>query len=405
MTYGSLTIRPAAWRDRVAILRLVAEMGGHDEVPAHEDPMRYLAALLAGSDARVLVAEWEQRIVGFAEVQARSSSIGDRREAWLGGLAVDPSLRGSGVGRRLLGAVECEARMLGCSAIVLESSTWRERSHSFYRRAGYEEKSDAKRFVRPVPPLAPDATLIDRFLVASAEAITAVRNAIAGLHDAPALGVGADGAPTEAADRAAEDAALEALVPLGIPIVSEECGIVGRPEPDAPWISLDPLDGSRNYRCCYAPYATAIGLVRHGRPLAGFVGEHVSGRRWWASLDGAFSDGGMIWTRPGPLVGYPSPDGVPIAPPPDFARVRISGSTATDLCRVADGALAAFCALDRSVVHMHDLAGPLAILDRAGAAVLDEQGMTPRLVPDPTVTVRIVAAANHEIAQGLLARR
>ncbi len=406
MTSEQLTIRPAAWRDREGILRLVAEMGGHDDVPAGGDPMRHLATLLAHSDARVLVAEWKQRIVGFAEVQARATSIADRREAWLGGLAIDQSLRGRGIGTRLLEAVEGEARMLGCSAIVVESSMWREQSHAFYRQVGYDQKSDAKRFIRPVAPLAPHETLVARFLAAAAEALTAVSNAIVDLRSAPAYGMGADGAPTEAADRAAEDAALEALAPLGVPIVSEERGAIGWPDPDAPWISLDPLDGSRNYRSGYAPYATAIGLVRHGRPLAGFVGEHVSGRRWWASYDAAYADGELIFPQAGPLVGYPSPNGTPIAPPPaGFGRVRISGSTATDLCRVADGTLAAFSALDRDVVHTHDLAGPLAILERAGAVVLDEQGLTPRLVPDPSATVRIVAAANRDLAKALLARR
>ncbi len=405
-TTEQVTIRPAGWHDRAGILRLVADMGGHDDVPAGGDPMRHLATLLTQSDARVLVAEWRQRIVGFAEVQARATSIADRREAWLGGLAVDPSVRGRGIGAQLLDAVEREARMLGCSAIVLESSVWRERSHEFYRHVGYDEKSDAKRFVRALPPVELKETLVERFLAAAAEALTAVANAIVGLRDAPPFGIGADGAPTEAADRAAEDAALEALAPLGIPIISEERGAIGWPEPDAPWISLDPLDGSRNYRSGYAPYATAIGLVRHGRPLAGFVGEHVSGRRWWAGTGEAFADGALIFPKPGPLVGYPSPNGVAIAsPPPGFGRVRISGSTATDLCRVADGTLAAFCALDRDVVHAHDLAGPLAILERAGAVVLDEDGLTPRLVPDPAATVRIVAAANRELAQTLLLRR
>ncbi len=149
-----------------------------------------------------------------------------------------------------------------------------------------------------------------------------------------------------------------------------------------------------------------MGLVRDGLPLAGFVCELVSGRRWSArSGTGAFADGRAIAARRGTLLGLPSPTrdvDVP-RPPAGVQRIRISGSTSVDFCRVADGSLGAFAALARDVVHVHDLAGPLAILIEAGATVLDRAGAVPLLEPDPQAVFRVVAAADAALALDLLA--
>jgi 3'(2'), 5'-bisphosphate nucleotidase len=379
-------------------------MGGHDDVAANSDPLRHLATLLRRSDARVVVAESGGRVAGFAEIQARPTSIGDAYEAWLGALAVADGFRGRGIGSALLAAVDDAARELGCSRIELESSEWRDEAHAFYRERGYDERTPARRFRRQVPERR-HASLEERFLDAAARAATGVAAAIVDLAALDAVGMGADGAPTEAGDRAAERAAVEALAPLGIPIVSEERGLIGHmPQAGEAWIALDPLDGSRNFRAGYPPYATAIGLVRDGRPLAGFVCELVSGRRWSARAGaGAFADGRAIAAKRGTLLGLPSPTrerDLP-RPPGGVQRIRVSGSTSIDLCRVADGALGAFVALERGVVHVHDLAGPLAILIEAGAAVVDRAGEVPLLKPDPAEVFHIVAAADAEFAHSL----
>jgi 3'(2'), 5'-bisphosphate nucleotidase len=404
---SSLALRPALWSDRVAILQLTLAMGGHEDVAAHADPMCRLGALLRRSDVRVLVAELDARVAGFAEVHRRTTTLGDCDEAWLGALAVTPELRGRGIGRALLAAADEAARELGCTRIELESSYWRSDSHAFYRTSGYLQRTAAARFRRVLEPR-PEASLERRFLDAAALAASAVAAAIEDFECAGAVGLGADGMPTEAADAAAERAAVAVLGTLGIPVVSEESGLIGmQPRGDEPWIALDPLDGSRNFRAGHPPYAIAIGLVRGGNALAGFVCDLASGRRWSAIAGlGARADGRRIRVSRTTLVGLPSPDrGARIALPlahGEFERIRISGSTATDLCRVADGSLSAFVALDRPVVRVHDLAGALAIVQESGGEVLDRSRTTPPLVPDPRLTYDVVAAADGTLARELL---
>lgn len=51
------------------------------------------------------------------------------------GLWVDPPLRGCGVGRRLLAAIEAEAVRRGCARAALDSYDWQ--APGFYERLGY----------------------------------------------------------------------------------------------------------------------------------------------------------------------------------------------------------------------------------------------------------------------------
>ena len=397
-------IRLARPEDRPAIVALIAAMGGHADINESADPFATLNAMLAAPDCRVLVAERGGRVVGVATLQARISPLRDRRDAWMGLLAVEPEWRSHGVGARLLDAADREAARLGCAAIVVESSEVRQRAHAFYARAGFRERRPARRFERIVDSR--EGALPERFLAAAARAASRVAQAVAGRGRAAAVGIGADGLPTEAADAAAERAALAELLPLGLPIVSEEAGLVGAEsiDPAQPWISLDPLDGSRNFVNGYGGYATSIGLVQRGNPLAGLVADLVSGSRWEARAGhGATRDGRAIATRRSPLVAQPSPvEGGALRALPGFARVRISGSTASDICRVADGSIAAFFALDRPVVHVHDLAASMAIVEAAGGCVVERGGATPRLIPDAAVFLDVVAACDRATALALV---
>lgn len=401
--FGAPVIRIASVEDAADVARLVIETGERPATtPARAAQM--FASLLDNSEVRALVATEEEEVVGYAELHARPSLVRGCREGWLAALAVAPGRRDHGVEERLLDAVDREAALMGCRVIVVDLSPERSGHQARFRSLGLDGDLIACTMGREVPLL--DLGLGERFLALAARAASDVRAAVTGLERELAVSMGADGAPTEAADLAAERAAAEALSELGLPVVSEESGLLGSEAvvPGEPWICIDPLDGSRNFRCGLGPYATSFGLVLDGHPVAGYVCDLSSGRRWWGIPGrGAWVDGRPARPRSQRIAALTSPERRRPAPAVDgYERIRISGSTTVDLCRVADGSLGAFVDVDRGVVHVHDLAGPLAVLVGAGAGVVSPDGDI-TLTPDPARRYRLVAAWSGAEASRLCA--
>jgi 3'(2'), 5'-bisphosphate nucleotidase len=255
-----------------------------------------------------------------------------------------------------------------------------------------------------VPGPAVDAPLTDRFRHLAALAATRVEVAVALARDGGGVPVEDDGSPLLAADEAAHAAAVEVLAPLGVPVLSEERRDVAVAD-DEPWIVLDPLDGTGNFAAGLPPWAFSAALVAGGRAVAGLVADLSSGRRWEAALDaGAWRDGVPVSPRPGTTVVMPSaPGSGSVVVPATARRVRVTGSTAIDLCLVADGAAAAWHDIDRSGTHVHDVAGGLAVLLAAGGAALTPDGGPVVLRPDTEELIRLVAAPSEAAARELLA--
>lgn len=399
-------IRPATWSDRVAIAALIDAIGGHDGAAHRAGTDVAIAAVLELATARLLVAEDEREVVvGHLELHSRPGTLHGEQEGWISALSVQPDARGAGVGAQLLDAAHREAALLGCGELVLESSSGRSEAHRFYRGHGFKDAPPAVRMRAPVAR-SMNASLEQRFLVAAARAATAVQAALP-LRAERMPDVGGFDAEDKYVDLEAERIALMFLEPLGIPIISEESGVIGaRPQPGETWISLDPLDGTRNCMHGMAPWALSAGLVRAGLPVAGFVVDLSSGRRWWASTaGGARVDGRPLRPRSGGMLTLPSSPPAELAPvrgSDGFDRVRLVGSTAVDLCRVADGTAGAFCDLTRAVARVHDLAGAMAVMRAAGATVLTADGALPVLAADPSLRFHIVAAATEREARALL---
>lgn len=255
-----------------------------------------------------------------------------------------------------------------------------------------------------VPVWAPDddAPVVERFLHLAALAATRVETAVALARGVGVDTVKADGSPSVAADEAAHVAATEVLAGLGVPVLSEE-RTDQRVAGDQPWVVLDPLDGTGNFRAGLPPWAFSAGLVQDGRPVAGVVVDLSSGRRWWADGDTAWRDGVPVCPRPGTTVVVPSaPVGGSVAVPGPAHRVRVTGCTAVELCLVADGSAAAWHDIDRSGTHVHDVAGALAVLAAAGGTAVTAEGSEVVLQPDTDRKIRFVAASSREAAVELL---
>lgn len=80
-----------------------------------------------------LAARVDGRPVGCGALKLTSPGVGYIKRMW-----VEPSLRGLGVGRRLLSALEQAAAELGCTVVQLETNRALEEAMRLYRRAGFK---------------------------------------------------------------------------------------------------------------------------------------------------------------------------------------------------------------------------------------------------------------------------
>jgi RimJ/RimL family protein N-acetyltransferase len=152
---GGVSVRRARFADAPAFARLLTELGYPQEA---EQAHAQLAAWAGDPRGTVLIAESDGSPAGVVAAYATRRLERPGSFARVVALAVDPAWRRSGVGRRLLTAVETWAAELGCQDIEITSSRHRDAAHAFYRSLGFVDECDrSARFRRPL-----DVTSIDR---------------------------------------------------------------------------------------------------------------------------------------------------------------------------------------------------------------------------------------------------
>jgi GNAT superfamily N-acetyltransferase len=102
-------------------------------------------------DHAVLVAADGARLLGWVHVFVTRRLETDAR-AEIGGLVVDESCRGRGLGRALVRSAEAWARSYGLRLLRVRSNVTRERAHRFYEREGFREEKRQTVFTRELPP-------------------------------------------------------------------------------------------------------------------------------------------------------------------------------------------------------------------------------------------------------------
>lgn len=131
-----LTIRRAEARDAAGIARLCAELGYAAEAAEVKDR---LGALVHLKTDFVAVAEGDNGLlIGWIQGHL-SHALESGYRAEITGLVVSGSSRRSGVGKKLVAAVEEWARRERAPAIVVRSNVVRAESHAFYPALGYTE--------------------------------------------------------------------------------------------------------------------------------------------------------------------------------------------------------------------------------------------------------------------------
>ena len=102
----------------------------------------------AEAPVRGLVAERGDALVGFVHCVFHPYTWGEGDACYLEDLFVDPDVRGSGAGRRLIEAVVERARVGGCGRVY-----WHTHVANRTARGLYDSFSQADDFVRYVVPL------------------------------------------------------------------------------------------------------------------------------------------------------------------------------------------------------------------------------------------------------------
>jgi GNAT superfamily N-acetyltransferase len=102
---------------------------------------RLIAGLRSYPTTRIFLAWEQQKPIGIATCFLGFSTFAARPLINIHDLAVLPEYRGRGVGRRLLEAVESNARQWGCCKITLEVLHRNHAARGLYERAGFGPRS------------------------------------------------------------------------------------------------------------------------------------------------------------------------------------------------------------------------------------------------------------------------
>lgn len=130
----SAAIRLASKKDAGALAELATQLGYPSS--AMQIKKRFAALVLKPEQNAIFVAELDGRVVGWVHVHVYSLLVEDP-EAEIGGLVVDESIRGLGIGANLMSAAENWACEKKCPSVYLRSNTIRIKAHEFYKRIGY----------------------------------------------------------------------------------------------------------------------------------------------------------------------------------------------------------------------------------------------------------------------------
>jgi len=104
---------------------------------AAEARANLIPGLIEHGGARVFLAYDGDEPLGVAICLVGFSSFRGKPLVNIHDIAVSPAARGQGIGRRLLAAVEADARSLGCCKVTLEVRSDNVRAMGLYRSVGF----------------------------------------------------------------------------------------------------------------------------------------------------------------------------------------------------------------------------------------------------------------------------
>ncbi len=140
-----ITIRSASRNDIPTLARLCDQLGYPSKESEIESRLENLTTL---SGHIVLVAVLSSgEVVGWTHGAIRKLLI-IPPHVELGGLVVDESQRGQGIGEKLMSAIEAWAVGQGINTIYVRSNLIRKDAHRFYENLGYKQVKTSLTFIK-----------------------------------------------------------------------------------------------------------------------------------------------------------------------------------------------------------------------------------------------------------------
>jgi ribosomal protein S18 acetylase RimI-like enzyme len=137
---AQVTVRPAVDDDVPALLPLVrAYADFYESDPDDDGLIRMCRALIANPEREgVLLAgcDGDGKVVGFAAMSWKWSSLRGARVGYLEDIFVDPAARGSGLAEELIAACGERARERGAPALLWLTRPDNHRARAVYERVG-----------------------------------------------------------------------------------------------------------------------------------------------------------------------------------------------------------------------------------------------------------------------------
>lgn len=125
-----MRVRGVGVDDAPVILDLLARDGGAGALAHAQPTLDDVRAFLADHAADAFIAESDGRAVGVTMFHGQGDVL------WVFRLAVTEPMRGRGVGKRLIEAVEARARGASAAAVFVQVHK-DSQAHSFFERIGY----------------------------------------------------------------------------------------------------------------------------------------------------------------------------------------------------------------------------------------------------------------------------
>lgn len=139
----NVKIRPAVIEDFPVILGLYGDLAkayadGERQQSSEPDPV--WQECLNDKRQHILVAEVDGEVIGTLTcIIVPNLGHGSQPWAAVTNVVVNGSLRGGGIGTKLLAEAGTIARRENCYKIVLSSNLLRTEAHEFYRRLGWQQ--------------------------------------------------------------------------------------------------------------------------------------------------------------------------------------------------------------------------------------------------------------------------